>query len=181
MADVIVPILQFTSILPTLVVIMGVFSLVLIYFSLRTIVRPLQRLSEQAAQITGGDVSGLQQDVGGVEEIRQLHIALRDMAERIRHYQASMRDYIDGITQGQEAERARLSRDLHDETVQSFGGHWAEGAIGAARAGAWRGHRGDRGSARDARPCASRRWTSCDARSAPCALFIWRTWALSRR
>ncbi len=119
-SEVIVPILQFTSVLPTLVVAAGLLSLIVIYFSVRTIVRPLQRLADQATQTTGGDLAGLQHDVGGVEEIRQLHQALRDMVERIRGYQESMRDYIDGITQGQEAERARLSRELHDETVQSL-------------------------------------------------------------
>lgn len=119
-AEVIVPILQFSSILPVLVAAAGFLSLVTIYFSVRTIVRPLQSLAEQAMQITGGDFAGLQQEVGGVEEIRQLHRGLRDMVERIRHYQESMRDYIDGITQGQEAERSRLSRDLHDETVQGL-------------------------------------------------------------
>jgi len=119
-ADVIVPILRFSSALPALVVAAGVLSLIVIYFSLRTIVRPLQSLAEQATQLTGGDLRGLQREVGGVEEIRQLQRALNQMVERIRRYQASMRDYIEGITQGQETERARLSRELHDETVQSL-------------------------------------------------------------
>jgi len=118
--DVIVPILQFSSVLPILVAIAGLLSLVTIFFSLRTIVWPLQSLAEEAAQVTGGGFSGLQRDVGGVEEIRQLQRTLRDMVERIRHYQESMRDYIDGITRGQEAERSRLSRELHDETVQGL-------------------------------------------------------------
>ena len=120
MADVIVPILRFSSVLPILVAAAALLSLIVIYFSLRTIVRPLQRLSEASAQITGGDFSGLQADAGGVEEIRELQRALRGMVERIRRYQESMRDYIEGITEGQEAERARLSRELHDETVQGL-------------------------------------------------------------
>jgi len=119
-SDVITPILQFSSGLPVAMAIAGLFSLIVIYFSLRTIARPLQHLAEEAAQITGGDFEGLQQEVGGVEEIRQLQNALRDMVERIRRYQESMRDYIDGITQGQEAERARLSRELHDGTIQDL-------------------------------------------------------------
>jgi len=119
-AEVIVPVLRFSSALPALVVAAGILSLIVIYFSLRTIVRPLQGLAEQATQLTGGDLQGLQREVGGVEEIRQLQRALNQMVERIRRYQASMRDYIEGITQGQETERARLSRELHDETVQSL-------------------------------------------------------------
>lgn len=119
-ADIIVPILRFSSVLPALVAIAGILSLIVIYFSIRTIVRPLQRLSDKATQITGGDLSGLRQDVGGVEEIRQLQNALRDMVDRIQHYQESVRDYIEGITQAQETERVRLSRELHDGAVQTL-------------------------------------------------------------
>lgn len=118
--DVIVPILRFSSLMPMLVAAAVLLSLVVLYFSLRTIVRPLQRLASASARITGGEFSGLHIDVGGVEEIRDLQHALRDMIERIRRYQESMRDYIEGITRGQETERARLSRELHDETVQDL-------------------------------------------------------------
>jgi len=119
-ADVIVPILRFSSLVPLLVAAAVILSLIVIYFSLQTIVRPLQRLADASARITGGEFAGLQIEAGGVEEIRELQRALRDMVERIRRYQESMRDYIEGITQGQEAERARLSRDLHDETAQGI-------------------------------------------------------------
>ncbi len=118
--DVIVPILRFSSLVPMLVAAAVLLSVVVLYFSLRTIVRPLQRLASASAKITGGDFSGLHLDVGGVEEIRELQRALRDMIERIRRYQESMRDYIEGITRGQETERARLSRELHDQTVQDL-------------------------------------------------------------
>lgn len=118
--DVIVPILRFSSLVPMLVAAAVLLSIVVLYFSLRTIVRPLQRLASASARITGGEFSGLQIDVGGVEEIRDLQRALRDMIDRIRRYQESMRDYIEGITRGQETERARLSRELHDQTVQDL-------------------------------------------------------------
>jgi len=120
LADVIVPILRFSSALPIAIGLAGLLSLLLIYFSLRTIVRPLRRLSDAAARITWGELSDLPTDVGGVEEIRHLGEALRDMVRRIRDYQQSMRDYIAAILQGQEVERARLSRELHDETVQDW-------------------------------------------------------------
>ncbi len=118
--DVIVPILRFSSLMPVLVAAAVLLSVIVLYFSLRTIVRPLQRLAGASARITGGEFSGLQIDVGGVEEIRDLQRALRDMIDRIRRYQESMRDYIEGITRGQETERARLSRELHDQTVQDL-------------------------------------------------------------
>jgi signal transduction histidine kinase len=42
------------------------------------------------------------------------------MAEQIQRYQTGMRDYVATVTTAQEAERKRLARDLHDETVQSL-------------------------------------------------------------
>jgi two-component system sensor histidine kinase DegS len=50
------------------------------------------------------------------------------MAERIRGYEAGVRDYLTAITEGQEAERARLARELHDGPVQDLIalGHGAE-------------------------------------------------------
>lgn len=119
-SEVIVPILRFSAALPVGIAAAGLLSLLLTYFSLRTIVHPLQRLSEAAEQITWGELGELPAEVGGVEEIRHLGRALRDMVERIRGYQQSMRDYIAAIVQGQETERARLSRELHDATVQDW-------------------------------------------------------------
>jgi len=121
-SEVIVPILQFARVLPGLIVAAGVISVLVLYFSVRTIARPLQTLADQAAHITGGDFEGLREGVGGVDEIRQLQGALRDMVERIRRYQSSLRHYIEGLTEAQESERARLSRELHDEVVQEIVG-----------------------------------------------------------
>lgn len=118
--DAIVPLLRASTTLPLLLVAAGLLSLLIIDFSLQTIVRPLRRLTEATSQIAWGDLPSLQQDVGGVEEIRHLQQVLRDMVDRIRSYQDGMRSYVDAVTQGQETERNRLSRELHDETVQDL-------------------------------------------------------------
>jgi two-component system sensor histidine kinase UhpB len=119
-SEIIVPVLRFSSIVPVLIVAAVLLSLILIYFSIRTIVRPMQQLADASSRVTWGDYSSLDQGVGGVEEVRRLQGALRDMVDRVRRYQDSMRDYIEAITHGQEAERSRISRELHDETVQNL-------------------------------------------------------------
>jgi two-component system sensor histidine kinase DegS len=42
------------------------------------------------------------------------------MVERIQGYEAGVRDYLSAVTQGQENERARLGRELHDGPVQAL-------------------------------------------------------------
>jgi len=118
--DVVGSVGRLVMVLPGLVIIMAALSIVVIYASLRTIALPVQRLAEAVRRFAGGEASALEQDVGGVEDIRELQCALRDMVEDIRHYQASIRDYSEGMMRSQEAERARLSRELHDQTVQEL-------------------------------------------------------------
>jgi len=120
------PILRLSSLAPIVAAGAGILSLLVLTFGWRTIVRPLQRLAQAAEQVSWGDYSAISIDpsagrpVGGVQEVRDLHRALAEMVERIRGYQAGMRDYLGAVTRGQEAERARLARELHDGPVQEL-------------------------------------------------------------
>ena len=114
------PILRFSSLAPIVAAGAGILSLLVLTFGWRTIVRPLQHLAQAAEQVSWGDYSAISEPVGGVQEVRDLHRALAEMVERIRGYQAGMRDYLGAVTQGQEAERARLARELHDGPVQEL-------------------------------------------------------------
>jgi signal transduction histidine kinase len=120
------PILRFSSLAPVVAAGAGVLSLLVLTFGWRTIVRPLQALAQAAGQVSWGDFSAIAvgpsagRAVGGVQEVQDLHRALADMVERIRGYQVGMRGYLGAVTRGQEAERARLARELHDGPVQEL-------------------------------------------------------------
>ncbi len=132
--EVVGPILRLSSLAPAVAIGAALLSLVILTFGWRTIIRPLRSLAHAAEQVSWGDLSAIAMDGSadrpgdGVQEIQDLHCALADMAERIRGYQAGMRDYLTAITEGQEAERARLARELHDGPVQDLIalGHSAE-------------------------------------------------------
>lgn len=91
-----------------------------VWFGLRRIVQPLQQLETRASDLAWGDFESIEKPVGGIQEIQQLQATLRHLASRVRSTQAGMRSYIAAITQTQEDERARLARELHDQTVQSL-------------------------------------------------------------
>lgn len=89
-------------------------------FGIRRIVQPLQELGRQTARLGWGDFDAVREPVGGIGEVQALQTTLARMAEQLREAQAGMRSYAAALTRGQEEERARLARELHDETVQTL-------------------------------------------------------------
>ena len=114
------PVLRFPSIAPAVAAGASVISVLILTFGWLTIVRPLQRLARSAGQVSWGNYTAIQESPRGVQEVRDLHQSIVEMVERIRSYEAGMRDYLGAVTQGQETERARLARELHDGPVQSL-------------------------------------------------------------
>ncbi len=84
------------------------------------VMRPLQRLSRQARQLSAGDLTALERSCSGVEALDTLRSAMNAMVGHLRRAQAQERTYIAALTNGQEAERSRIARELHDDTVQSL-------------------------------------------------------------
>jgi signal transduction histidine kinase len=114
------PTLRTSQIIPLVLVPALLLAMLALWFGSQQIVRPLQKLESQAARLAWGDFQEIEKPVGGIAEIRDLQNELAHMARQVQAAQKSLHSYIGAITQGQEAERLRLARELHDDTIQSL-------------------------------------------------------------
>ena len=89
-------------------------------WAIRHVLRPIRNLTAQATQLAQGDMRALEQPCGGIHEVRNLRHTMASMAQHVQRAQTEALTYRHALTDGQEAERARLAHELHDETVQSL-------------------------------------------------------------
>ena len=81
------------------------------------ILRALQRRAEAMAH---GDLSAIGQSVSEIHEIEDLRRAIDVLGTHTEQGLRSQHAYIAALSTAQEAERARLARELHDEIVQQL-------------------------------------------------------------
>jgi signal transduction histidine kinase/YHS domain-containing protein len=84
------------------------------------VLRPLRKLALQTADLSRGNLAALQQPCGGIPEIGILQRTMASMAAHVRRSHDDGLAYRHALTDGQEAERARIAHELHDDTIQSL-------------------------------------------------------------
>lgn len=83
------------------------------------VLRPLHKLALQAESLTEGHFNSFEQRCGGILEIRELQRAMYSMVGHVRRAQEQRRAFTEQLADGQEKERKRIARELHDDTIQS--------------------------------------------------------------
>src|SRR5688500_16693197 len=90
----------------------AVFAAISLWFYQR-VLKPLRLLAINAKRLSTGDFTALERQNQGAPEIDTLRTAMNALVGHVRRAQAQEWTYIEALTNGQEAERSRIARELH--------------------------------------------------------------------
>jgi len=120
MADILNPLRPYTPYMIVLSVLVILLPFLIIFTNSRRIAAPLQSLAGQAGRIASGEFDGNVATSRAPREVRVLEDSFNTMTEQLRRYRADIQNYVASVLNGQEQERKRIARDLHDETAQAL-------------------------------------------------------------
>ena len=114
------PSLDTTQWIPLILIPVVVLFLLVFFLGYRLIVKPLNLLQQKTSRLGQGDDHALEQEVGGVEEIRSLQAVLQKMSADLIQSRENLAGYASDLTQAIEAEKKELARELHDDLLQDL-------------------------------------------------------------